>query len=90
VGPARGKRFFASDRGKWPVYLPRPFFDLTAWWRYFSGQSIKIAFSAIKMAPPGGDIKFVFGRSNSKFPTLSHAKKICAYLYPKKSCKIFR
>jgi len=38
-------------------------------------------FSATKMAPPGGDIKFVFHRSNSTFPTLSH---------PKKSCKMFR
>ena len=31
----------------------------------------------------------MFGRSSSKFPTLSHAKKIFAYLYPKKSCKKF-
>jgi len=41
------------------------------------------------MAPPGGDIKFVFHRSNSKFPTLSHAKKIFAYLYPKKKLQNF-
>jgi len=48
---------------------------LNSWWRYFNGQSINIAFSANKMAPPGGSIKFVFHRSKSKFPTLSHAKK---------------
>jgi len=27
------------------------------------------------MAPPDGDIKFVFHRSKSKFPSLSHVKK---------------
>jgi len=48
--------------------------NFVTWWRYFSGQSIKIAFSTTKMAPPGGDIKFVFHRSKSKFPTLSHEK----------------
>ena len=36
------------------------------------------------MAPPGGDIKFVFHRSKSKFPTLSHAifiqKKVAKFL----------
>jgi len=41
------------------------------------------------MAPPGGDIKFVFHRIKSKFPTVSHAKKtFFAYLYPKKVAKI--
>ena len=36
------------------------------------------------MAPPGGDIKFVFDRSNSKFPTLSHAQMFCISLSKKK------
>jgi len=39
--------------------LYEPIIDFATWWRYFSGQSIKIAFSTTKMAPPGGDIKFV-------------------------------
>jgi len=40
------------------------------------------------MATPGGDIKIVFHRSKSKFPTLAYAKKTCfAYLYPKKVAK---
>jgi len=91
TGPDMSKLLFVSDRGEnCPCTYRALFFDFTAWWRYFSCQSIKIHifdhFSATKMAPPGGDIEFVFGRSNSKFPTLSHAKK---YLYPKKSCKKF-
>jgi len=53
----------------------KPKLHFPTWWRYFSGQSIKIAFSGTKMAPPGGDIKFLFHRSKSKFATLSHAKK---------------
>jgi len=47
--------------------------NVATWWRHFGGQSIKI--SAAKMAPPGGDIKFLFHRSKSKVPTLSHAKQ---------------
>ena len=46
---------------------------LFQWSKY--KNSIFDHFPAIKMAPPGGDIKFVFGRSNSKFPTLSLSKK---------------
>ena len=48
--------------------------NFATWWRYFRGQSIQIAFSATKMAPPGGDNKFMFHRSKSKFPTLSQNK----------------
>ena len=58
-------------------------------WRYFSGQRIKIAFSGTKMAPPDGDIKFVFHKSKSKFTTLSHAKTFVAYIYPKKKLQNF-
>ena len=39
------------------------------------------------MAPPGGDIKFVFHRSKSKFPIHHMQKTLFAYLYPKKSYK---
>ena len=34
--------------------------NFAIWCRHFSGQSIQIAFSTTKMAPPGGEIKFVF------------------------------
>jgi len=36
--------------------ISRQFFlhVIATWWRHFSGQSIKIAFSTTKMAPPGG------------------------------------
>jgi len=34
------------------------------------------------MAPPGGEIKFVFHRSKSTFPAQSHAKTFFAYFYP--------
>ena len=48
--------------------------------RHLVNQSIKNSildhFSGTKMAPPGGDIKFVFHRRKSKFPTLSHTKNI--------------
>ena len=70
--PARGKRFFVSDRGENYPCTYR-LVALFQWSKYKT--SIFDHFSATKMAPPGGDIKFVFGRSNSEFPTLSHAKK---------------
>ena len=47
----------------------------------FSGESIKIALSTTKMAPPGGEIKFVFRRNKSTFIALSHAKTFLAYIY---------
>jgi len=63
--------------------------NFATWSKY--KNSIFDHFSGIKMAPPGGDIKFVFHRSKSKFPTLSHAKKTSfAYLYPKKVAKFLR
>jgi len=62
--------------------------NFAAWWRQFSGQSIKIAFSTTKMAPPGGEIKFVFHRSKSTFPALSHAQKIHIFILVV-SCIIF-
>ena len=66
--------------------------NFAACWRYFSVQNIKIAFSTTKMAPPGGDIKFVFHRSKRKFPTYNSItckkhfikKKVVNFLsYPK-------
>ena len=60
--------------------------NFVTWWRYFSGQSITIVFSTTKMAPPGGDIKFVFHTSKSKFRT-HMPKTFFAYLYPKKVAK---
>jgi len=57
--------------------------NFATWWRHFSGQSINIAFSTTKMAPPGGEIKIVFHRNKSTFPALSHAKIFLhIYLYP--------
>ena len=41
------------------------------------------------MAPLGGDIKFVFHRSKSKFPTLSHAKNIFCISLSKKKLQNF-
>jgi len=49
-------------------------FNFPTWWRHFSGQTIKIAFSTTKMAPPGGEIKFLFHRRKPTFPGLSHVK----------------
>ena len=42
----------------------------------FSGQSIKIAFSTTNIAPPVGEIKFLFHKSKPICPALSDAKKI--------------
>jgi len=39
------------------------------------------------MAPPGGDMKFVFHRSKSTFPALSHAKKHFLHIFIQK--KVF-
>ena len=78
------KILFLSDRGG--NFRFHRLVALFQWSKYKS--SIFDHFSATKMAPPGGDIKFVFGRSNSKFPTLSQ-KTFFGYLYSKKSCKIF-
>jgi len=55
--------------------------NFATWWRHFSGQSIKIPFSTTKMAPPGGEIKFVFHTSKSTFPALSHAKKHFLHIF---------
>ena len=66
---------FVSDRGG-ITRVRRPVFDFTTWWRYFSGQSINIAFSTTKMAPPGGEIKVLFHRSKRAWTALSQAKKI--------------
>jgi len=41
------------------------------------------------MAPPGGDIKIVFRRSKSKFPTLSHAKKHFLHIFIQKKVAKF-
>ena len=38
-------------------------FNFATWWRHFSGQSIKIAFSTPNIAPPGGEINFFFHRA---------------------------
>jgi len=48
-------------------------FDI--WWRYISGQKCYFYTLATKMAPPGGEIYFLFHTNNAKFPFLSHAKK---------------
>ena len=54
--------------------------NLATWWRHFSGQSIKIAFSTTKMAQPGGEIKFWFNRRKPISCSIT-CKKI-ADLYP--------
>ena len=46
------------------------------WWAKYT-----TAFSTTKRTPQGGEIKFVFHRSKSTFPALSHANKNFAYLY---------
>jgi len=50
--------------------------NVATWWRYFSDQSMKIAFSTTNIAPPGGEIIFLFHRSKPMCPALSHAKTI--------------
>ena len=62
--------------------------NFATWWRYFGGQSIKIVFSTTQMAP-GGDIKFVFHTSKSKFPTLSHAKNNFLHIFIQKKVAKF-
>ena len=43
-----------------------------------------------KMAPPGGDIKFVFHRSKPPCPALTHAKKLFCISLSKKKLQKFR
>ena len=93
TGPARGKRFLYLIEGEITRVLTAPVFRfnrlvaLFQWSKY--KNSIFDHFSATKMAPPGGDIKFVFDRSNSKFPTLSHAKNIFWISLSKKKLQNF-
>ena len=44
-------------------------FNFVTCWRHFSGE-IKVAFSTTKMAPTGGEIKFLCHRTNPKFPSV--------------------
>jgi len=48
--------------------------NFATWWCHFSGQSIKIAFSATKMAPPGGEIYYYFIETSLHF-LLYHMQK---------------
>ena len=63
-------------RRKLSVVCMKQKINFATWWRHFSGQSIKI--STTNIAPPCGEIKFLFHRSE---PALSHAKNF-GYLYP--------
>jgi len=45
------------------------------WWRHFSGQSIKIAFSITNIAPPGGRIIFCFIEILVVFPEVLRGPK---------------
>ena len=55
-------------------------FNFATWWRYISGRKCYVYTLTTKMAPPGGEIYFLFHTSNAKFPSLSPAKKISGYL----------
>jgi len=47
--------------------------NFDTWWRYFSGESIKIACSTSNIAPSGGEINFLFHRSKPTWPAPSNA-----------------
>ena len=92
--PDMSKILFVSDRGGNCPCTYRAFFRFHRLVALFQLSKYKNSifdhFSATKMAPPGGDIEFVFGRSSSKFPTLSHAKKKFLHIFiQKKVAKSF-
>jgi len=49
--------------------------NFATWWRYISDRKCYVYTLITKMAPPGGEIKFLFHTNNAKLPSLSHAKK---------------
>ena len=53
--------FFACDReGNLALLVWKKTINFATWWRHFSGQSIKIAFSTTNIAPTGGKILDIF------------------------------
>jgi len=67
--------------------------NFATWWRYFSGQSKKIEFSTtfrpLIWRHQVAILNLCFIEANLNFLLYHMQKTFFAYLYPKKSCKIF-